>query len=264
MVEKVAIGDVVKDALGLIRKRFAVYSGGLLLTLAAGVPLMGRAGNEELLFSALTLGIWAATSLIAMAVYLVLFHDSLTTLRGTPKFLPERFMSKYLHLLWKALLFGLMVMGLGFIILIPLAMGIGLIAVVSADAPSFVQPLFLMAMGGISILPMSYFAFRWGFALPAIAVGDESSFRLSWRMTRRHSFRMVVFAVPVGVLNSIYRVINTPQIQAGTFHPFSPANIAFTLLNCIVFWFTCAVFIVWYEKLKTRYEAMSEIERKAE
>ncbi|EGB14984.1 hypothetical protein DND132_1778 [Pseudodesulfovibrio mercurii] len=244
--------EVAVDALRLMRLRGRVYLGGALGVLAAGAPSIYLSGSVDPAqpFNGLTLTVWLLSLLAGAAVYVVVLHDSLSALRERPGLLPDHFLGRYLRFLGRGFLLMFMVMGAGMLC------GVVMVAavVILWPAPEGAEPSFAMTLLTVAavMLPLAFFSVRWWPVLPATVMGDESSFRLSWRMTRGHSLRMLLFTLPFLLLNGAMQVVNGPAVEARTFDPFSPANLGFMVAGTAVMWFTFAAFIIWYEKLRLR------------
>lgn len=262
MENKIAVSSVVSDALYLLEKRKKLYSIVTLSMFVFGLPLLFFSGNPEDMFTPEYGVLWLALMLLGMSLYVVLFNASITTMRGDYKLLPQSFGRKYLLTIGKVILLGLMVLVPGLLLTIPVTLA-GSLLVVAAEGTLF-QPPLAVCTGTLASLALFYFVFRWGLSIPAIAVGDESSFKLSWRMTRGHSFRMILFVIPSGVVNAMTQLVAAPDPQTGVINLFTPAVLAMTVLSCVAFWITFLTFTVWYEMLKNRYDAMSETQIAAE
>lgn len=262
MENKIAISSVVRDALSLLEERKKLYS---ILTLSMyvfGLPLLTFSGNPEDMLTPEYGVLWLVLMLMGMALYVVLFNASITTLRGDYKLLPQSFGKKYFITVGKVFLLGVMVLVPGMVLMIP-ATVLGVVLGAIAEGTLLQAPIMVLT-GTLATLALVYLGFRWGLAIPAIAVGDESSYKLSWRMTRGNSFRMIACALPFGVGNAAMQLVVAPDPQTGVINFLTPAVLAMTLVSCVAFWITFLTFIVWYEKLKNRYESMSETEIAAE
>lgn len=249
MSDKISMKAVAVDALRLMRLRARVYLGGAMAGVLIVLPLMlSYVFNDYSL--ELTLAGWGAILLLCPLLYMVVFHDSLMALRGTPKILPDRFVRRYLLVLWKFFLLTIMVFGVAELC----AVVLGVFIFMRGDAARDISDVFIpVSMVVMSV--SSYLLVRWGMALPAVSAGDAAGFRRSWRMTRGHVLRMLLCVLPYAVLVGVSVVANIGAIRDRTFDPFSPAYLLYMVVGTALFWVTFAAFTIWYERLRMNYES---------
>lgn len=257
MSDKISPVAVVVDAVRLIHLRWQVYLASLVIVSIAGLPMVSLSANPdpEAVFSWAWFSAWGGSLLVGMAVYIVVIHDSLTTLRGNSVLLPDGFGFRFFHFFWKSLLFLIMIIGLGMVFAIPSSMVLVPLFSGSPDSAGISSTSVVIVIA--TVLPMFFFAYRWGMALFAIPVGDTSSFRLSWRMTKGHSIRMLVSYLPFFLMVVLMQVVIAPAMEAGSYDFFSILGILWMIVGSGLFWVSFATWIIWYEKLRLRYETLS-------
>ncbi|OIQ49437.1 hypothetical protein BerOc1_01362 [Pseudodesulfovibrio hydrargyri] len=249
MSDKISMKAVAVDALRLMRLRAKVYLGGAVAGVIIALPLMLSFGSDGS-SSGLAIAGWGVMLLLSPLVYMVVFHDSLMALRGTPKVLPARFVHRYLLVLWKYFLLALMTFSVAELC----AVVLGAFIFMSGNVPHAISDIYI-PVTTVVMSVSTYLLVRWGMALPAASVCDVSAFRRSWRMTRGHVLRMLLFALPYAVLVGVGVAVNLAAMRDRTFEPFSPAYLLYMVVGTAVFWYTFAAFTIWYERLRMRYES---------
>ncbi|MEZ7197622.1 hypothetical protein [Pseudodesulfovibrio karagichevae] len=249
MSDKISIKAVAVDALRLMRLRAKVYLGAAVAGVILALPLMLSFVSKGYSLE-LTLAGWGAILLLSPLLYMVVFHDSLMALRGAPRLLPDRFGRRYLRFLWKSLLVALMAFGVAELC----AVVLGVLIFMSGDVPKAISSM-TIPVTAVVMSVSTYLLVRWGMALPAVSAGDAAAFRRSWRMTKGHVLRLLLFALPYAVLIGVSVVVNLQTMRDRTFDPFSPAYLLYMVVGTALFWFTFAAFTIWYERLRMHYES---------
>ncbi|QGY39941.1 hypothetical protein GM415_07315 [Pseudodesulfovibrio cashew] len=258
MSDKISVLQVFKESIALIKEKLV-----LLIVVVAGMTalaipmLMQLGGRPQDALSPAYLGQFVLLAVIGVAIYVILFHDFIGTLRSEAHpLIPEGFWGKYFKTLLKILLLSLA-------LIVPFALFSFLIVFIVATVGAVgsgervvVMALFVssaMVALGVGCLLL---ACRWGFLVPAVAVDEVSTFKRSWRMSRGYTFRLGLFGLPFLIVQSLQRVYFNGQIESRTFSWHSPGSIAWSLAISAVFWFTFTSYVVWYVRLKERYDAM--------
>jgi hypothetical protein len=249
MSDRISMKAVAVDALRLMRLRARVYLGGAVAGVLIVLPLMLSFDSKGYSPELALIG-WGAMVLLSPLLYLVVFHDSLMALRGTPKILPDRLVRRYLLVLWKFFLLALMAFGVAELC----AVVLGIVIFMNAGMARAISDL-IVPVSGVVMSVSTYLLVRWGMALPAAAAGDVGGFRRSWRMTKGHVLRMLLFVLPYAVLVGVSVGVNMETMRDWTFDPFSPAYLLYMVVGTALFWYTFAAFTIWYERLRMRYES---------
>lgn len=254
MSKRVTVSNVISDTLYLLEKRKKLYSITIMLMLISSLSALFLSGNPEAIFTPVYGLFWVVIMLVAKATYVVLFNASITTMRGSYSLFPQCFWKRYFRTIGKMLALSVMVLVPGVLLMVPVVFVGGLLGIALEGTMLHIPTAILV--GALSMMALLYFGYRWGLAIPAIAVGETSSFKLSWRMTKGHSFRMVVFAIPFGVVQAMMQLFLVPDPQTGVINFLAPASLIISLLNLVVFWLTFVSFVAWYVRLKERYDIL--------
>ena len=117
--------------------------------------------------------------------------------------------------------------------------------------------LWVYSFGLLKSIVAYWFLLRFGFILPAIAVGDRYDFLSAWKMGKKHNIKLMLFTLP-SILSAFgLGVVLLVNQQDGMTVLLNPFVIAASLTVSIIGAFTLIGYTVWYEKLRLRYEAMS-------
>lgn len=254
MYREITPSEVVRDALELIKLRYRLFFGACIFSICLSflskftISLASESSLSAVFFTMLL------HSFVGMAIYVCVFHQAIQTLRGSnPPLFPENFHIKFVRFILKFYLIALcivVVCGIGLAVGSPVSSSI----LDAFDGPfkTIVSVLLSTIVTSLLLgLPIS----RLVFCLPAIAVDDDSTFKQSWNLSKGNTFQIALFVVPLAFTSTLYLHFARGQKAEGT-APFIDLATPFWMLVMIgVLWFTLACIVIWYEKLRLRYEA---------
>jgi len=261
MVAKISPVAVVKEAVALIKFRWRLFLSVAVGIYALSLPLMVMMAGKttEELFSTNVCILFAVLMLIGFTVNVCMTHHCISTLRGQqPSPLPDRFIGKTFKSILKIFLLILALIIPMTVVILGTAIPMGMLIESQGSDASTAMDLAGLIVGIFgSLFGFYYFAVRLGFSIPPIAVDEESSLKLSWKMTRGHSFRILLFAFPFIVFNLFGQAVYGTGAPDSPFNPYSATAMIYSFVGMALTWFTFAIAIVWYVRLKERYESMN-------
>lgn len=264
MTDKISTIDVFRESIAFTRYKRKYIAGMVLLMFFITLPMEWSlsyplAPGEPSPFSS-----WGflVVILLATVIQAAVFNHFITALRGgTPSIIPTGLATKTLKVLYRelvvflaVLLPGIIVMGLFFVA------GLFFIPGDLESAEMLNSGQVEVVVGMTSLLGLTFgfglLGLRWGAGMAGAAVGEDISLRQSWRMTKGHTFRLLVFLVPMIFAQTLSQLLFQPALEKGTFDFFSPGVMATTLVLSGVYWFSYVTFSVWYVRLKKRYDSL--------
>ncbi len=261
MVAKVSAMNVLRETIALFKYKIRLIGGGFVLMSLLSLPLYWQLGdiNPEEMTSDQALLLVAALLpffILGTSIQISIFHNFIRTLRGeTPSLLPQGIVGKFFKTLWKEFLLGLALIIPG--VVVELVLILGFVAVLPESEPSTFLLIMMTAVSFLGlVLGFAVLAVRWGFCIPAVAVGETSSFKLSWRMTKGHTLGLVAFTIPPLLIQTIMQLIADPAQADGPINFLAPSMLLGTAITGLAYWFTYTAFCVWYVRLLERYEMM--------
>lgn len=186
------------------------------------------------------------------AIDLWLHHVYVSQLRGvTSNALPKQFFRKYLQVVWRTL-----VIVLGVPLLFAVFMLSASILIGGWDpTPEQVAKVASTynVLGGLFALTIFPLVGRLQMAFPAIAMGEPSTFRRSWRLTRGHTIRLFMAILPLLAWGQIAKLVRMiPGV--GESSELLPMQLIWPLF-CV---HLEAMLAVWYERLRSHEEAAED------
>lgn len=252
MVERrISLGEVFRGAIGVINQRVGVYIGATLLMVGSTYLFvkLGEAIGKESTIALGLLGFVVQLFLFA-AILVCLHHSSIMTLRGDHvPLIPSGVVRRIGMFLWKFFLLTLVAMFVGMVAYAPVVLPLSMFVHFETEMTKTV------VITAIKSVVMFYFLLRFGFVLPAIACGDESSFKKSWNLTKQHSFRLYFSIILVLLVSVGFPVIIASSFAGSMDLGSRIARIILAAMMFFAFLSTFAVLSVWYEKFRLRYEA---------
>jgi len=258
MVAKVGIGEVASETIGLIRHRAKYIGGMFFLLLAASAPmdwLLIQSGSIE--YSSVFWGSVIFSMVVGTVIQVCVFNDFIKTLRGeSSPLIPKGVAGKMFKTLLKEclvllvafipFLVSMITIGFALIFLVPSVEESGGGFVIITSVITFLASLIGFGLPGV----------RLGAGIAAAAIGEKLSLKESWRMTKGHTFALVLFTAPMFIMQAICQTLFTPEQVEGTLITFGPGMVIAILFSSVAYWFAFAAFSVWYVRLKERDDHM--------
>lgn len=270
MSDKISPIKVIKEAVRLYRdhlKASIVYGllplVGLLLLMALIMPLAGNQGTPAeakvgvFLFGFLLL-------LLGMIAYSVsIMNYGVTALRGAPRILPDRPVRRMLVFLWRGVLIYLLLLLVSMVASLPVQL---ILSPASGVAPaSSLRILFLIGFQLILTFVLVIGMYRLYFQFPAAALGEDTSFKTAWRISRGHAWRMFwshfLLQLPLlGIELLFFLPLYLLQGRSGVASATLEGVFLLVILGYVVF--ITPVFYhsvsIWYEALRRRDLALQD------
>jgi hypothetical protein len=267
-MEKVSAVDVFKETIAFFRYRFKYIAVMFSLMFVVSLPMQWITTSMEdgADVSGAFVSVMLLSILFGTVIQVCAFNNFITTLRGEqPSLVPDRLVGKWLKTLLKELLVFLTVLLPGMIAILSFSM-IGMLLIPGAlenvetlQAPKNLVILGLMSVLG-SWLGLGWLGVRLGAGIAGATMNEKVSFKQSWRMTKGHSFGLMVFLLPMFVVQHLSQMLLGPAMAQGTYSMLSPGILITTLASSAVYWFTFVALSVWYVRLRKRYEAAQQMD----
>lgn len=270
MEDRILVADVFKETVAFFKHKIKFIAGAFAITLLVAAPFEWQVslvqGTEFPPYLWVTFaGVMIAGTLIQVCA----FNNFIQTLRcEDAPFVPQGVIGRFFKTLLKEflLLFVLIlpavvimacVGAIAVVLLMPEAFSSGDIDVALSLGDTILLTIFnfLGVLLGFGLLGV-----RWGAIISAAAVGENMSFKDSWRMTKGYTFSLLLFTVPLFIVQSLSQVLLDPIVESGgSLSFFSLEMISMSILSSFAYWFTYVAFSVWYVRL-TRLRAGATVE----
>lgn len=207
---------------------------------------------------------------LVLVYYVSILNFGVTSLRGRPTILPKQPVKRVFSFLGRGILIYLEFLPIVFAIALP----VSLATLIDPYFPQWVSiGLMVLIVTAGGLLSMTYLL-RMSLQFPAAAVGDKTSFKLSWRMAKGHTLRllasMLLLSIPpmliMGLAMTVLFIFGTLPAEMG--QNAIPSIFMFLvatamLMNSLLVPLVAYTLCIWYEALRRRYEAMDPVVKMA-